>query len=42
MDVPGLDASGSGQEQVVSCYERGKGLSVSIKCREFLEQLKRC
>jgi hypothetical protein len=32
-----LDRSGSGKGQVVVCCKGGNKLSVSIKCREFLD-----
>jgi hypothetical protein len=33
----GLGQSGSGQEHVTGCYERGNEPPGSIKCGEFLE-----
>jgi hypothetical protein len=35
-----LDRSGSGWGQVAGCYEYGDEPSGSIKCGEFLEQLR--
>jgi hypothetical protein len=37
---PGLDLSGSENVQVVGCCECVKELSGSIKCEEFLAQLR--
>ena len=36
----GMDRDGEGQGQVVGAYESGNEPSSSIKCREFLNQLK--
>ena len=38
----GMFSSGSGQEQVAGCCEHGYELLGSIKCGEFLDQLRIC
>ena len=38
----GLDRAGSGKGQVAGTCDCGNELSGSIKCGEFLEQLKTC
>jgi hypothetical protein len=41
-DGEGLASSGSAEGQVAGCYECGNEPSGSIKCGEFLEQLRNC
>jgi hypothetical protein len=38
----GLDQSGSGQGQVAGCCECGNECIGSIKCGEFIDQLRTC
>jgi hypothetical protein len=40
MGGSGLDRCGSGRGQVVGCCECGSEPSGSVKCREFLDQLR--
>jgi hypothetical protein len=42
MEEHGLDLSGSGQGQVAGSCECGSEPAVSIKCGEFLDDLRTC